>query len=61
MPEDVPEDNEVTISGSRHELNTHKTPYYGRTPYLDVINIDKIISLHGGPSMRQLVHLNLER
>ena len=41
LPEDVTEDNSVPVIEYRDEGNTHKTPDYSRTMYLDVANIDK--------------------
>ena len=41
LPEDVLEDNEVPVAGSRDEGNTHNTLEYDRKMDLDVTNIDK--------------------
>ena len=48
LPEDVPEVHKVKVSGSIDEVNTKKTPEYGSTMDLDVVNIDKNDNIHIG-------------
>ena len=56
----MPEYHEVIGAGAIDKGDSHKTSDYDTTMNLYVANIYKMIKIHGGPSTRQFMNLNLE-